>query len=306
MCERGQKGGVNMTILLTGGSACGKSGLAEYLTMAGPQPRYYIAAMQPYGDEGQKKIARHRALRAGKGFATVERYRDLEGLDLPRGGTALLECLCNLTANEMFDDQGGRHDPIPPVLAGLEHLMDRCANLVVVTNDVGSDLQPYGQGTLDYIRALGEINRGAAERFDAVIEMVSGIPILRKGRLPLPETERGDTDMILVIGAAASGKRDYVRSLGYREEDISADLAGGPVLAELQDLVSADPMAAEGLLPRLLEKEVVICNEVGSGVIPMSFHDRMSREQTGRLCVQLARRAKRVVRLVCGIPTVLK
>ena len=295
-----------MNILLTGGSACGKSGLAEYLTLLGPQPRYYIAAMQPYGDEGQKKIQRHRALRAGKGFETVERYRDLGGLDLPRGSTALLECLCNLTANEMFDDAGNCHDPIPPVLAGLERLMDRCGHVVAVTNDVGGDLQPYGQGTVDYIRALGEINRLAAERFDAVIEMVCGVPLLRKGSLPLPEMEKGDTDMILVIGSAASGKRDYVKSLGYREKDISPELEGGPVLAELQDLVYADPMAAEGLLPRLLEKEVVICDEVGSGVIPLSYHDRMSREQTGRLCVQLARRAKRVVRLVCGIPTVLK
>lgn len=295
-----------MHILLTGGSACGKSGLAEDLALAGPAPRYYLAAMRPYGDEGEKKIARHRALRAGKGFITVERYRDLGGLDLPRGCTVLLECLCNLAANEMFDDEGGCHDPIPPVLAGLKNLLDRCGRVVAVTNDVGSDLQPYGEGTLAYIRALGEINRRAAERFDAVIEMVCGVPIPRKGRCPLPEMEKGDRDMILVVGAAASGKRDYVKSLGYREEDISAELAGGPVLEGLQDLVYADPTAAEALLPRLLEKEVVICDEVGCGVIPLSFHDRMSREQTGRLCVQLARRARRVVRLVCGIPTVLK
>lgn len=177
------------------------------------------------------------------------------------------------------------------MLAGLENLLDRCGRVVAVTNDVGSDLQPYGEGTLAYIRALGEINRRAAERFDTVIEMVCGVPIPRKGRCPLPEMEKGDRDMILVVGAAASGKRDYVKSLGYREEDISPALDGGPVLEGLQDLVYADPMEAEALLPRLLEKEVVICDEVGCGVIPMSYHDRMSREQTGRLCVQLARRA---------------
>ena len=59
-------------------------------------------------------------------------------------------------------------------------------------------------------------------------------------------------------------------------------------------------------LDALLGKEVVVCDEVGSGIIPLSARDRQAREATGRLCIQLAARATRVVRLVCGIPTVIK
>ena len=62
-----------MLILLTGGSACGKSSYGEKLAVLGPKPLYYIAAMQPYDDECLKKIARHRELRKDKGFLTIER-----------------------------------------------------------------------------------------------------------------------------------------------------------------------------------------------------------------------------------------
>ena len=125
--------------------------------------------------------------------------------------------------------------------------------------------------------------------------------------------------MILVIGAEGSGKKDYVKGLGYSEMQFgnAADDAL-PVLDGLHKLVFSDPktykeqmtkMEATGetdfLIP-YLRKEVVICNEVGSGIIPMDANDRMAREQTGRLCIQLAKRAEKVVRMVCGIPNIIK
>ncbi len=113
--------------------------------------------------------------------------------------------------------------------------------------------------------------------------------------------------MILVIGATASGKRVYVESLGYTSEQISAAvLDEKPVLDKLQDLVMQDPEKALDLLPELLKKEVVICDEVGSGVIPIDARERSMREQSGRLCILLAKEAQSVVRLVCGIAQQIK
>lgn len=113
--------------------------------------------------------------------------------------------------------------------------------------------------------------------------------------------------MILVIGARASGKRAYVESLGYTAEQIADGvLEDKPVLYNLQDITMADPEGAPALLEALLRKEVVVCDEVGSGVIPLEKARRLGREATGRLCCQLAKEATRVVRLVAGIPTVLK
>ena len=173
-----------MMILITGGSACGKSAYAESLCMKAPLPRYYLAAMKPYGEEGERKVRRHRALREGKGFETIERYTDYAALQLPVRGTALLECICNLTANEMFDESGRWSDPCARVLAGVDALAAQCELLVVVTNDVGSDIRTYEDSTAAYIQALGRINAALAAQADTVIEMVAGIPLVIKGVLP--------------------------------------------------------------------------------------------------------------------------
>lgn len=170
-------------ILLTGGSACGKSAYGEKLCMGLPGPRYYIAAMRPFGKESLEKIRRHRLLREGKGFETIERYTALKGLVLPVRGTALLECVCNLTANEMFDPEGKMSDPYEAVVSGVEALLEQCGNLVVVTNDVGSGIGDYDPATRAYIRALGRINAALAQQADAVYELVCGIPLVRKGEL---------------------------------------------------------------------------------------------------------------------------
>ena len=171
-----------MLILLTGGSACGKSTYGEDLAVQGPKPLYYIAAMQPYDDECLKKIARHRTLRADKGFETIERYTGVDSLQLPQtGGTALLECLCNLTANEMYIQPESPVDPVEKVVAGVENLRRQTDTLIVITNDVGSDNEDYSEETRRYVRALGEINARVAQMADRVYELVAGIPLCLKG-----------------------------------------------------------------------------------------------------------------------------
>lgn len=113
--------------------------------------------------------------------------------------------------------------------------------------------------------------------------------------------------MILVIGARASGKRAYVEALGYAPAQIADGvLDEKPVLYDLQSLTMADPEGAAALFDELVKKEVVVCDEVGSGVIPLEKSRRLGREATGRLCCRLAAEATRVVRLVAGIPTVIK
>lgn len=174
-----------MMILLTGGSACGKSSYGERLCVNQPGPRYYIAAMKPYGIDGAEKVARHRKLRQGKGFETIERYTDLASLELSqKGGCVLLECICNLTANEMFDQQGNIIDPCEKILDGVRALRQQCDYLVVITNEVGTeDGSCYDAGTQEYMRSLGKINIALAKEADTVLELVCGIPLVLKGEL---------------------------------------------------------------------------------------------------------------------------
>ena len=172
-----------MRILLTGGSANGKSTFAESLAVKLGGKLWYIAAMMPYGEESEARIRRHRAMRAEKGFTTIERYTDIAGLAIPERGTVLLECLCNLTANEMFEPDGAGEDTVNAVLRGIDALEKQSDNLIVVTNDVGSDGGGYDGLTMRYVDALGEINQRLAQRFDSVYELVCGIPLPLKGEL---------------------------------------------------------------------------------------------------------------------------
>ena len=69
--------GNKMLRLIIGGSASGKSEYAERLVCSLPGKRIYVATMEPFGEEGRERIARHRKLREGKGFVTAEVPRDL-------------------------------------------------------------------------------------------------------------------------------------------------------------------------------------------------------------------------------------
>lgn len=172
-----------MFTLVIGGAASGKSEYAEGLILASPhKPRYYIATMEPFGPEGQARIARHRELRRGKGFETVERYTDLAALRLPRRGAVLLECLGNLTANELYSPGGAGtvEGAVSAVAGGVEALLPQCADLVVVGNEVCSGGRNYAGDTDSYLRALAAVNRLLAQRADRVCEVVCGIPFWHK------------------------------------------------------------------------------------------------------------------------------
>jgi adenosyl cobinamide kinase/adenosyl cobinamide phosphate guanylyltransferase len=114
--------------------------------------------------------------------------------------------------------------------------------------------------------------------------------------------------MILVVGGFAAGKREFIKSeYGYGDGDIAdAVLDDRPVLSALHNWARENSAEDGALFERLLQKDVVICDEVGCGVVPIDPAERKWRDDVGRLCARLAARADRVVRVVCGVPTVIK
>ena len=166
-----------MLILVTGGAASGKSAHAERLLCeAAPSSRLYLATMQPFGAAAQARIARHCALRQGKGFETIERPLDLAELALSQHYDGiLLEDLGNLLANEIFAPEGAGDAAFGSTLAGIDHLQDCCETLVIVTNEIFSDGLPYPPETVQYIGLLGQLNAALCARAEAVYESVCGI-----------------------------------------------------------------------------------------------------------------------------------
>ena len=51
---------------------------------------------------------------------------------------------------------------------------------------------------------------------------------------------------------------------------------------------------------------IVICDELGNGIVPIKKQERIWREQTGRLMIELAKQAERVERILCGLGQRLK
>ena len=198
-----------MVYTVIGGSGSGKSAYAEQLVckIAGQKSRYYLATMQVYGEEGKARVARHRKAREGKGFLTVEQTTDVaEVLTKGTDGTLLLECMSNLVANEMFppvdasciqaaeaekealDDPENMKDydtaqisrVSKKVLKEVSILSENVAELVIVTNNVFEDGVCYDESTMNYIKAMGIVNRGLAAMAERVVEVVAGIPVTVK------------------------------------------------------------------------------------------------------------------------------
>lgn len=196
-----------MLYIVTGGSGSGKSEYAEQIAVQCRNRNggtlWYLATMRIWDDEGRKRVERHRRMRAAKGFETIERYTDLETLELrekfeepnPTGLDAerktdslkhwescqvaqkpvlLLECMSNLVLNEFYDQKNGAEERI---LQGIKHLQKQCRDLIIVTNEIFSDGMTYDPESERYIQLLGRINRELGQMADSVTEVVYGIPL---------------------------------------------------------------------------------------------------------------------------------
>ena len=167
-----------MLHVITGGSGSGKSAYAENWLLeqreknlydensenTNPSAPLYIATMIPYGKEGETKVIRHRRLKA----------------DIPVNTGILLECMSNLTANELYDEAGNMNKPEKvkrQILEGIRHVIEKTDLLVIVTNEVQGDQMEYSEETKIYQRVLGEVNQSLAGLAEKVTEVVYGIPV---------------------------------------------------------------------------------------------------------------------------------
>ena len=172
-----------MLTLVVGGAASGKSEYAEHLVLQTALPRYYLATMQVWDAECAARVEKHRRMRAEKQFETLECPLHLGTVRLPARGTALLEDLGNLTANELYDPAGAGEAAASAILDGLGRLAAQCEHLVVVSNEVFSGGADYAGDTDRYLKALAQVNNALAARADAVVRVVCSIPVYYKGGL---------------------------------------------------------------------------------------------------------------------------
>ncbi|MDY3917642.1 MAG: bifunctional adenosylcobinamide kinase/adenosylcobinamide-phosphate guanylyltransferase [Candidatus Limivivens sp.] len=171
-----------MFLVVTGGSGSGKSAFAEdQVLKLGDRRRIYIATMMCFDEESKKRVARHREMRKNKKFETLECYTGLESVSVPEGSVVLLECMSNLTANEIYAPGGAGENTVAAVLRGIRRIRSQAAHLVVVTNEIFSDGTVYDPETTGYLQKLGRINQEMVRLADQAVEVVYGIPVYLKG-----------------------------------------------------------------------------------------------------------------------------
>lgn len=109
--------------------------------------------------------------------------------------------------------------------------------------------------------------------------------------------------MVLIVGGAYQGKRAYALHMGYGPEQIVTDVAGKVRvwMADGKDPDGELACAADGW-----KDAAVLLEDIGCGVVPVDTEDRAWREAVGRCGVYLASRAEKVIRVFCGIGTVIR
>ena len=119
--------------------------------------------------------------------------------------------------------------------------------------------------------------------------------------------------MQLFIGGAFQGKKEYMMQLtGISEAEILQDPAVSETMPyraidryhlriRRQMEQGQDPIRE---LERLLQAQpqiILLCDEVGMGIVPMEKTDRDYREAVGRTMCAAAAQAEAVYRVICGI-----
>lgn len=165
-----------MMILVVGKPDSGKSVRAETLALelARDGKKIYLATMEPFGEAGQQRIEKHRRLRAGKGFVTVEKPLALKELGSElQGSVCLLECVSNLVGNEMHAPGREGWDPrqvADLVIDEVRWLASQAKELVAVTNEFGPE-EGFDEDTRKYVEITSLVNSGLEELAAEVIRV---------------------------------------------------------------------------------------------------------------------------------------
>lgn len=177
--------------LILGGARSGKSAWAEKQAAAADRPVVYIATGQAGDTEMAQRIALHRERRPTH-WTTVE--EPLALADTLRehsrpDNLILVDCLTLWLSNLLFSD--GEHYPevggiaLPArLIAEREALLNSLADLpgevMLVSNEVGLGIVPWGAVSRVFADEAGRLNQSLAQVCERVVMMIAGLPLTLK------------------------------------------------------------------------------------------------------------------------------
>ena len=184
----------NKTTLLTGGSRSGKSAHALKLSEKYTK-KFFLATAEPLDDEMQERIKRHQAER-GKDWTTLEEPLNVtEALkkESSHYEVLVLDCV-TLWLSNLIINKANRETILTKLHDFIEECKKASGHIIVITNELGSGIIPMDRSVRAFRDVAGEANQVLASKFDEVINMVSGIPVVIKSSRPTSEDKLKTTD----------------------------------------------------------------------------------------------------------------
>lgn len=162
-----------MNYLVIGSSKSGKSEVGERIALSLNKYKVvYIATMIPYDKEDEERINKHIENRIGLNFKTIEKERNLHEIIryIEASDTILIDSITSLLTNEMFIGKKIIKNPSISIICGLEEIMDKAQNTIIISDYIFNDSIKYDEITEGYKKELAIINKRLAKHCDKVIE----------------------------------------------------------------------------------------------------------------------------------------
>jgi adenosylcobinamide kinase/adenosylcobinamide-phosphate guanylyltransferase len=173
--------------LVSGGCRSGKSDFAGQLAEQTEGRRLFIATSPCFDEEMKERIDRHRAVRANKGWQTVEEefFPDRVILETDDETTILLDCLTLWISNLLLEREGKKEVlGEDKIIALAGQLLAACekhnGSVIMVTNEVGLGIVPDNPLARKYRDLVGRCNQIIAGGADRVFLVSCGIPVQLK------------------------------------------------------------------------------------------------------------------------------
>lgn len=130
--------------------------------------------------------------------------------------------------------------------------------------------------------------------------------------------------MKLIIGGYSQGKIEFAKEKFELAEDCIFD-AALPTKEEIEKIgdrkfaidnlnkwirkrIKEGGRAEEEIISFVKKNplSIIICDEIGNGIVPVDPFERVYRERTGRMLIDIAKEADEVWRVICGIGQKIK
>ncbi|MCW8875866.1 MAG: bifunctional adenosylcobinamide kinase/adenosylcobinamide-phosphate guanylyltransferase [Kangiellaceae bacterium] len=170
-----------MIHLVLGGARSGKSRFAESVAQGISDTNKnkeitYIATATAGDDEMRARIAHHQASRPDEWQLIEETlYLSTRLADLAPGSVVIIECLTLWLTNWLCSEN--EQSWLIEKQAFLESLKHSQAEVILVSNEVGSGIVPLGELSREFVDQAGWLNQSVAAIADEVTLVVAGFPV---------------------------------------------------------------------------------------------------------------------------------